>query len=124
MAGAPPLTKPSRCSTVLHAMPKEVPPTTASEALVWAKEAMIAGRYLVDPHVRKRMVERAVEWRSIWYALKNAAVCLPYAPDGGGRLGGTSWRVIGPDHDGEDVTVGVETFVDHLGRRVLLLTVF
>jgi hypothetical protein len=105
-------------------MPKEVAPTIASEALVWTKEAMIAGRYLVDPHVRKRMVKRAVEWRSIWYAIKNATVCLPYTPDNGDHLGGTSWRVVGADHNSEEITIGVETFVDHLGRRVLLLTVF
>jgi len=105
-------------------MPKEVPPTAASDALVWAKEAMLAGLYLVDPHVRKRMLQRGIEWRSLWYAIRNAAICLPYAPEDGHRLGGTSWRVIGPDHNGDEITIGVETFVDHLGRRVLLLTVF
>jgi hypothetical protein len=105
-------------------MPKEVPPVTAAEALLWTKEAMLAARYLVDPHVRKRMAQRAILWRSLWYAIKNASVCLPYVPDEGPHLGGTSWRVIGPDHDGELLNVGVETFVDHLGRRVLLLTIF
>jgi len=105
-------------------MPKDVPPTSAADALIWAKEAMIAGRYLVDPHVRKRMVQRAVEWRSLWYAIKNATTCLRYTPDSEARLGGTSWRIIGPDHEGEEIAVGVEAFADHLGRRVLLLTVF
>ena len=109
---------------VLHAMPKEVAPTLASEALIWTKEAMIAGRYLVDPHVPKRMAQRAVLWRSLWYGIRNATTCVPYAPDEGPRLGGTSWRIVGPDHNGEEITVGVETLVDHLGRRVLLLTVF
>ena len=85
---------------------------------------MAAGRYVVDPHVRKRMAQRAVEWRSLWYGVKNATACLPYTPDNGDRMGGTSWRILGPDHEGEEITLGVETFVDHLGRRVLLLTVF
>jgi hypothetical protein len=105
-------------------IPQGAPPTVAYEALVWTKEAMIAGRYLVDPHVRKRMVQRSIEWRSLWYAIKNATVCLPYLPDDGAHLGGTSWRIIGLDHNSEEITLGVETFVDHLGRRVLLLTVF
>jgi hypothetical protein len=105
-------------------MPRAVPPTAAAEALQWTKEAMAAGRYLVDPHIRKRMAQRAILWRSLWYALKNATVCKPYAPDEGAHVGGTSWRVTGVDHEGDEINVGVETFVDHLGRRVLLLTIF
>ena len=40
------------------------------------------------------------------------------------RAGGTCWRFSGVDLDGVDLVVGAEVFVDHLGRRVLLLTVF
>jgi hypothetical protein len=103
---------------------RDTPPTTASEALRWAQAAMLDARYLVDPHMRKRMVQRRVLWRSIWYAVKNATVCVPYAPDGGAHLEGTSWRILGVDPEGEELAVGVEAFVDHLGRRILLLTVF
>lgn len=105
-------------------MPKDVPPTTSSDALAWAQAAMMASRYVVDSHLRKRMDQRNVVWRSIWYVLRNATTCMPYLPDGGARLGGTSWRIIGADHEGEELSIGVEAFVDHLGRRVLLLTVF
>jgi hypothetical protein len=105
-------------------MPKDLPPSSPAAALLWTKEAMIAGRYLVDPHIQKRMVQRAILWRSLWYAIRSATVCQPYAPDEDAHLGGTSWRVIGLDHEGEEINVGVETFVDHLGRRVLLLTIF
>lgn len=85
---------------------------------------MIDARYLVDPHVRKRMIQRRVLWRSVWYVVKNASLCIPYIPEGGAHLGGTSWRILGVDHEGEELAIGVETFVDHLGRRILLLTVF
>ncbi len=38
--------------------------------------------------------------------------------------GGTQWRVRGPDLEGEDLTLGCEAFQGHLGKRVLILTVF
>jgi hypothetical protein len=37
--------------------------------------------------------------------------------------GGTNWRVTGPDSEGEELTIGVEAYQDHLGRRALLITV-
>src|SRR5262249_2360168 len=38
-------------------------------------------------------------------------------PEDGPQAGGTSWRVWGPDFDGELTDVGVEAFADHLGLR-------
>lgn len=100
------------------------PPTTAAEALVWAQEAMVARRYIVDSHVYLRKHQRNITDRSIWYAIKNATDCKPYEPENGLLTEGTAWRITGPDHDEEMTSVGVETFVDHLGRRLMIITVF
>ena len=35
-----------------------------------------------------------------------------------------SWARDAMDHLGEATSVGVETFVDHLGQRLLIITVF
>ena len=49
---------------------------------------------------------------------------MPYVPENGQLTDGTAWRITGPDHEGDETSVGVETFVDHLGRRLLIITVF
>jgi hypothetical protein len=100
------------------------PPTTTTDALLWIQEALLARRYIVDPHFSKRMSDRNIAFRSVWYAIRNAHVCAAYVPDRGSLAGGTSWRVMGKDHQGAEISVGLEAFVDHLGRRVLLITVF
>src|SRR4051794_11082636 len=102
------------------------PPRSAAEALAWAQEAMTSKprRYLFDTHVYLRMHDRNVSDRSIWYAIKNATICVTYMPDHGQLTDGTAWRITGPDHEGEETSVGVETFVDHLGRRLMIITVF
>ncbi len=103
---------------------KSEPPKTAAEALVWAQEAMIARRYIVDAHAYLRKHQRNITDRSVWYAIKNATDCKPYEPENGPLTDGTAWRIIGPDHEEEKTSVGVETFVDHLGRRLMIITVF
>ena len=112
------------CSILLP-MPSG-PPTTAADALAWAQEAMTCTprRYLLDTHVYIRMRDRNMSDRSIWYAIKNATRCVPYVPDRGRLTDGTAWRISGPDHEGEETSVGVETFIDHLGRRLMIITVF
>lgn len=106
-------------------MPSE-PPRTAAEALAWAQEAMTSKprRYLLDTHVYLRMHDRNISDRSIWYAIRNATNCVPYAPERGQLTDGTAWRITGPDDEGEETSVGVETFVDQLGRRLMIITVF
>jgi len=37
--------------------------------------------------------------------------------------GGTAWRVFGRDSDGDPAALGVEAFLDNLGRRILLITI-
>lgn len=102
------------------------PPTSPTDALLWAQEA-IAGnprRCILDTHVYKRLRQRRISERSLWTAIRNATRCVPYAPERGPLASGTSWRITGPDEDGDETSVGVETFLDHLGRRLLIITVF
>jgi hypothetical protein len=101
-------------------------PTAPEDALAWAQAAMVASprRVIFDSHAYQRMSKRRISDRSIWYAIKNATTCEVYAPERPLLTDGTSWRISGPDHEGEVTVVGVETFVDHLGRRLLIVTVF
>lgn len=101
-------------------------PKTSAEALAWAQEAMTSTprRYLMDTHVYRRLSDRNITERSIWFAIKNATACITYVPDRGLLTDGTAWRITGPDHEGDETSVGVETFLDHLGRRLLIITVF
>lgn len=98
-------------------------PTTSAEALAWAQEAMRAHRYLSDPHFDGRCRQRQLSVRDARSAILGATRCIPYA-DHTPLAGGTCWRILGPDTDGEETGVGVEAFLDHLGRRVLLVTIF
>jgi hypothetical protein len=101
-------------------------PTTPEDALRWAKEAIAAKprRFLLDTHVYVRMAQRDISERSIWHALNNAHTCVAFVPDRPPLTSGTSWRITGPDHEGDETSVGVEAFTDHLGRRLLIITVF
>jgi hypothetical protein len=60
--------------------------------------------------------------RDVRHAIANATSCAVYA-NRTPIMGGTSWRVIGREVDGDELTVGVEAFED-LGKRALLITVF
>ncbi len=106
--------------------PARSAPLTEADALSWAREAMTSTprRYIYDAHVYKRMRERNMTERSIFFAIRNATLCARYVPENGQLTDGTAWRITGPDHLGETTSVGVETFVDHLGRRLLIITVF
>jgi hypothetical protein len=102
------------------------PPTTPTDALTWAREAISSHprRCILDTHVYKRLRQRNMSERSIWATIRNARSCAPYVPERGPLAAGTSWRIAGPDDEGEMTSVGVETFLDHLGRRLLVITVF
>jgi hypothetical protein len=106
--------------------PPTGPPTNPTDALAWAQEAITSNprRCIYDTHVYKRLRERRISERSIWYAIRNATSCIVYIPDRKPLACGTCWRITGPDAEGEVTSVGVETFVDHLGRRLLVITVF
>lgn len=97
-------------------------PTTPEEALAWAQEALAAGHYIIDPHFSDRCRKRRISFQDARHAVVLAVRCAPYerAP----LAGGTCWRLWGPDLDEEETTIGFEAFKDHLGRRILLMTVF
>jgi hypothetical protein len=99
-------------------------PVAAVEALAWIKDAMASGRYILDTHyVHERGRTRPVPLADLECAIGTATRCVEYK----GRLpraGGTNWRVVGTDTDGDETTVGVEAFADHLGRRIIVVTVF
>ena len=101
-----------------------IPKVTAAEALAWIQEAMAQGRYVVEPHLYRRMEERSITLRDVKRVISKATPCVTYSPEDGSKAGGTSWRVTGSDLSGSPTSVGVEAFTDHLGRRALLITVF
>jgi hypothetical protein len=99
-------------------------PVTAPEALLWIKDAMASGRYILDTHyLQKRARTRSIPLADVKCAIATATKCVEYK----GRqpqAGGTNWRVVGIDTDNDETTVGVEAFKDHLGRRIIVVTVF
>ena len=97
-------------------------PHSSKEALPWIQEAMAAGRYFPDPHFEKRCRERGFTVHHAKRVIKTATSCTPY-PTQPLRAGGTAWTVKGTDLDGQMTEVGVEACRDHLGRRVILVTV-
>jgi hypothetical protein len=98
-------------------------PSTAGEALSWAREALGAGRYWVVDHARDRQRQRGVTVADMKHIIKKATDCESYR-DGIPRFGGTCWRVTGPSLDEITTSIGVEVYVDHLGKRVVIVTVF
>jgi hypothetical protein len=98
-------------------------PRNPAETLRWAKEAITHARYLThEPHFSKQCAKRRVapaDWRR---AIQTASRCK--ASDRPPTCGGTCWLLVGTDVEGDDLSVAVEAFADHLGRRILLVTVF
>jgi hypothetical protein len=97
-------------------------PKTPPEALAWVKEAMAAGRYVPDPHFEKRCRQRCYSIFDAKRIALTATTCAPY-PEAACLAGGTSWRVLGRDSDGNRAALGVEAFLDSFGRQVLLITI-
>ena len=98
-------------------------PSTAVEALSWAREALGSGRYWVVDHARDRQLQRGVTAADMKSVIKNATDCEAYR-EGISRFGGTCWRVTGPSLDEITTSIGVEVYVDHLGKRMVIATVF
>ena len=83
---------------------------------------MASGRYLVDPHFRKRCQQRGFTVFDAKRIVVTATACVSY--QGGPALaGGTSWRIAGRAADESEAMLGVEAFRDHLGNRVILITI-
>jgi hypothetical protein len=98
-------------------------PRTAAEAIRWAQTAIANAHYLAhEPHFSNQCAKRRVspsDWRK---AIRTARRCKP--SDRPPTCGGTSWLLIGTDLEGDELSVAVEAFADHLGRRILLVTAF
>jgi len=96
-----------------------------SEALRAIKEAFRRGRYYIAPHSKKRMSQRAIDLNDIRHAILGAARAEPYAdPRRPLPPGVTSWRVYGVDLEDEELVIGVDLVMDHLGAHATVITVF
>jgi hypothetical protein len=99
-------------------------PTTPAQALQWVREALAARRYLIDPHFRDQCEKRKMTFLDAKKVIETATACSSYKPDRPPRTAsGTSWRVTGEDTEGTETRLGVETFEDHLGKRMILITI-
>ena len=97
-------------------------PRTPTEARKWVREAVAMKSYIQAVHFRERLASRRITMLDALHVLGRAphVDAHPDPP----RHGGTCWRVIGRDVDGErTIAVGVEAFRDDLGRRLMLCTV-
>jgi len=97
-------------------------PTTPTEAVAWVLDALENGRYFTTRHFDQRCSERKFTVFDAKRVARTAMSCEAYA-DAPVRAGGTAWRIRGTATDGSAAAIGVEAFKDHLGRRVLLITV-
>lgn len=96
----------------------------ATDALAQIQEATHRGRWQPDPHAKRRFVQRGVSIMDVKNALLKATACAAYSDPERPTPAGTSWRVSGPDFDGDVLNVGVDLVVDHLGGFAVVVTVF
>lgn len=82
-----------------------------AEALEEIRRLAVARRVWFSPHARQRMDERFVRPRDVYCALENASTCRA------GERG--RWKVVGPDVDGDELTMAVV-----LEAGVVVITVF
>jgi hypothetical protein len=67
--------------------------------------------------------QRGITAADMKSSIKKATGCEAHA-GGIPRFGGTCWRVTGPSLDEIATAIGVEVYVDHLGKRLIVVTVF
>ncbi|MFI5298266.1 MAG: hypothetical protein ACHREM_09230 [Polyangiales bacterium] len=97
-------------------------PRTSADALVWIREAVATSRYLTDPHFEQQARKRRFDVHDAKKIIATATACEPYTGQPL-RADGTSWRVTGKALDGSTAKLGVEAFLDHLGKRVIFITI-
>ena len=98
---------------------------TDAHALKAIQEAFYRGRYVLDPHVLKRMRQRAVSFHEIKGAVMKATRAESYLdPKRLLAAGASSWRVFGEDFDKVPLVLGVDLMQDHLGSFAVVVTVF
>jgi hypothetical protein len=98
-------------------------PTTPQAALAAAQQALANSRYHKIDHFDDRLEERRVDIRDAKNAIQNATSCTSYQA-GKCTMGGTPWRVEGPDLDGGILGVGLEIVIDHMGGFIVYVTTF
>jgi hypothetical protein len=96
---------------------------TADEALRRIKAAVARGQYFIHPHAQTRMRQRNATLYDVKHAIGHARSIQPYRRDAG-PAGTSSWRVMGPDLDGDELTMGLDLTTNAMGDHVLVLTVF
>jgi len=100
------------------------PPTKKLEARDWAKGALRNGDFIPSVHFRERLRERGVNMLDVHAVFIRCKAVEPY-PAGACANGGTTWRVIGPDADGDRfIAIGIEAYVKGGTKWVTLCTVF
>lgn len=99
-------------------------PKTSAEAIAWIREVIPAGRYVVSVHMRDRLRDRHLDMEDVFTAVDHATACERYVK-GKAEHGGSCWRLIGPNVDGDqEIALGIEAYMDKKGRRCVLCTIF
>lgn len=99
---------------------------TSAEALAAIRQAFAQGRYYLGAHASGRMSQRRVSRADIVRCATTAARAEMFSDAQRAVLPGgtTSWRVFGTDIEGDELVIGVDLTLDHLGYSVLVVTVF
>jgi hypothetical protein len=85
-------------------------PKAPSMALKCAKAAITAGRFLPSVHFGQRLGLRRIDMTDVHTAIDRCTRVVPYG-NGTPMNGGTCWRIIGPNCDGDaTIAVGIEIF--------------
>jgi hypothetical protein len=98
---------------------------TPEAALAKIKQAIRTGRYYVHQHAERRMRARRVTVFDIKHGISVADRIEAYTDRGEpSPPSTTSWRLDSRDLDGDELRIGVDLSVDHLGGHVVVITVF
>lgn len=99
---------------------------TDAEVLAAIRQAFTQGRYYIGSHASGRMNQRRVSRSDIIRCATTATRVEPFsdAQRAAQLSGTTSWRLFGTDIEGDELVIGVDLTLDHLGYSVLVVTVF
>ena len=84
----------------------------------------MVGRYGIHQHAQKRMRQRGVTVHDIKHAIRSSPRIEAYAPERILPPEFSSWRVVGRDLEGDELSLGLQLTVDHLGGFFVVVTVF
>lgn len=113
----------SKSSASTRSAPSE-PPKHEDDARRWIQETFREGSYTLARHFSQRLVERNITLRDVRNAIEKPSYVERYE-NGDPHHDGTCWRVYGYDLGRvKEVGVGVETYINAEGRRLILCTIF